>query len=62
MIFSFENFLILSRSQEHREEVRAKCVTAEPHHGLVWQAIAKDLKNNGKSIREILEMVADVLQ
>ncbi|KAJ3905092.1 PRP1 splicing factor, N-terminal-domain-containing protein [Lentinula edodes] len=49
-------------TEEHREEVRAKCVTAEPHHGLVWQAIAKDLKNNGKSIREILEMVADVLQ
>ncbi|KAE9398559.1 hypothetical protein BT96DRAFT_957550 [Gymnopus androsaceus JB14] len=49
-------------TEEHREEVRVKCVAAEPHHGLVWQAIAKDLKNNAKSIREILEMVADVLQ
>lgn len=49
-------------AQEHREEVRAKCLAAEPHHGLVWQAVAKDLKNNGKSVKEILEMVADVLQ
>ncbi|KAF5352069.1 hypothetical protein D9758_009441 [Tetrapyrgos nigripes] len=49
-------------TEEHREEVRVKCEQAEPHHGLTWQAIAKDLKNSKKSIREILEMVADALQ
>ena len=47
--------------QEHREIVRQKCDAAEPRHGPTWQAIAKDLKNTGKSTREILEMVADVL-
>ncbi|KAG7093896.1 hypothetical protein E1B28_007534 [Marasmius oreades] len=48
--------------EEQREIVRSKCEAAEPRHGPTWQAIAKDLKNTGKSIREILEMVADSLQ
>ncbi|KAJ8094354.1 U4/U6 x U5 tri-snRNP complex subunit Prp1 [Marasmius tenuissimus] len=48
-------------TEEHREIVRQKCDAAEPRHGLTWQAIAKDLKNTGKSTREILEMVADAL-
>ncbi|KAF9005928.1 PRP1 splicing factor, N-terminal-domain-containing protein [Cyathus striatus] len=49
-------------TEEYREEVRTKCVAAEPHHSPVWQSIAKDIKNTGKSTREILEMVADALQ
>ncbi|KAK0440011.1 PRP1 splicing factor, N-terminal-domain-containing protein [Desarmillaria tabescens] len=48
--------------EEQREEVRVRCVQAEPHHGLVWPAVAKDLKNVGKGAREILEMVADKLE
>lgn len=39
-----------------------KCVAAEPHHGQTWQAIAKDIKNAGKSIQEVLELVAKALQ
>jgi pre-mRNA-processing factor 6 len=39
-----------------------QCVVAEPHHSPVWQSIAKDMKNTGKSTREILELVADALQ
>lgn len=49
-------------SQEHRTEVVNKCVAEEPHHSPVWQSIAKDDKNVGKSIKEILEMVADALE
>ncbi|ESK96430.1 mrna splicing factor (prp1 zer1) [Moniliophthora roreri MCA 2997] len=49
-------------TEEQREAVRIKCVAAEPRHGPTWQAIAKDLKNTGRTIREILEMVADALQ
>ncbi|KAF8169640.1 PRP1 splicing factor, N-terminal-domain-containing protein [Pholiota molesta] len=49
-------------NEEQREIVRTKCIAAEPHHGAVWQAIAKDVKNVGKSTKEILEMVADELK
>jgi pre-mRNA-processing factor 6 len=47
--------------QEHRDEVRKKCVAAEPHHSPMWQSVAKDTRYTGKSITEILEMVADAL-
>ncbi|KIJ93573.1 hypothetical protein K443DRAFT_684462 [Laccaria amethystina LaAM-08-1] len=49
-------------TEEHREEVRSKCIAAEPHHSPTWQSIAKDAKNSGKSVKEILEIVADALQ
>lgn len=49
-------------NEEQREEVRVKCVATDPHHGPTWQAIAKDPKNARKSTREILELVADVLE
>jgi pre-mRNA-processing factor 6 len=48
--------------QEYVEEVIKQCVAAEPHHGPVWQSIAKDDKNVGKSTKELLEKVADALQ
>jgi pre-mRNA-processing factor 6 len=44
------------------EEVIKQCIVAEPHHGPVWQSIAKDDKNVGKSAKELLEMVAHTLQ
>jgi pre-mRNA-processing factor 6 len=44
------------------EEVIRQGAAAEPHHGPVWQAIAKDDKNVGKSMKELLAMVADALQ
>jgi pre-mRNA-processing factor 6 len=40
----------------------ARCKAAEPHHGPVWQATVKDLKNVGKKIDEIVDLVADKLQ
>ncbi|KAG5652943.1 hypothetical protein H0H81_003019 [Sphagnurus paluster] len=49
-------------TEEHREIVRSRCVTAEPHHSPIWQSVAKDVGNRGKSIKEILEIVADTLQ
>ncbi|KAJ7086631.1 PRP1 splicing factor, N-terminal-domain-containing protein [Mycena epipterygia] len=48
-------------TEEHRDEVRKKCVAADPHHSPMWQSVAKDTRNTGKSITEILEMVADAL-
>ncbi|KAL4073169.1 PRP1 splicing factor, N-terminal-domain-containing protein [Scleroderma yunnanense] len=46
---------------EHVTEVIKQCITAEPHHGSIWQSIAKDDKNVGKGTKEILELVAGVL-
>ena len=44
--------------QERQALVIEKCEQAQPHHGPVWQSVAKDLSNVGKSTREILELVA----
>ncbi|KAJ7283920.1 PRP1 splicing factor, N-terminal-domain-containing protein [Mycena rebaudengoi] len=35
-------------TEEHRDEVRKKCVAAEPHHSPTWQSVAKDTRNTGK--------------
>jgi pre-mRNA-processing factor 6 len=48
--------------QEKREDVLAKCVVSEPRHGEVWQAVAKDPRNAGKNVEEILRMVVDKLE
>ncbi|WVN88097.1 uncharacterized protein L203_103297 [Cryptococcus depauperatus CBS 7841] len=47
---------------ERQDAVIEKCIQAQPHHGPVWQAVSKDLKNIGKSTREILELVASKLE
>jgi pre-mRNA-processing factor 6 len=48
-------------SQERQEDVIAQCEKADPHHGPVWQVQLKDLGNQGKSTREILELVVQQL-
>ena len=37
------------------------CTAAEPHHGAVWKAIAKDDRNAGKNVKDVLELVAAAL-
>ena len=51
-----------SYTQEYQAQVVDKCVAEEPHHSPMWQSIAKDDKNAGKSVKEILELVADALE
>ncbi|KAM6489823.1 hypothetical protein JOM56_014635 [Amanita muscaria] len=48
-------------TKEYRKDVVDKCVVANPRHGQVWQAVAKDPKNTGKSTVDILELVVEVL-
>ncbi|THG98949.1 hypothetical protein EW026_g3320 [Hermanssonia centrifuga] len=48
-------------TSEYQDEVIRRCVAAEPHHGAVWQSVAKDMKNTGKSTKENLELVAAAL-
>ena len=47
--------------QEQQAVVVTRCVAADPHHGPVWQAIAKDPKNNDLNIPAILDLVVAVL-
>lgn len=54
-------FVLTPILQEHQEEVIKKCIAAEPHHGAAWQSVAKDIKNTGRSIRQILDLVAEAL-
>jgi pre-mRNA-processing factor 6 len=42
--------------------VISKCILSEPRHGEFWQAIAKDPKNAGKSIEEILKLVVATIE
>jgi pre-mRNA-processing factor 6 len=48
-------------AQEYQAEVVRRCVAAEPHHGRIWQSIAKDMQNIGKSTKEVLDLVAAAL-
>ncbi|EJT98800.1 hypothetical protein DACRYDRAFT_24349 [Dacryopinax primogenitus] len=38
------------------ESIVQRTITAEPHHGSVWQSIAKGMKNARKNTAEILEL------
>ncbi|GAO49931.1 hypothetical protein SAICODRAFT_97686 [Saitoella complicata NRRL Y-17804] len=49
-------------TEEQRQAVITRCVAVEPHHGEVWQMVAKQPKNAGKSVEEILKLVAETLE
>ncbi|RYP08618.1 hypothetical protein DL765_008726 [Monosporascus sp. GIB2] len=58
----YYRFLLEHGTPEKREEVVAKCVSVEPRHGEVWQAVAKDPRNARKGVEEILKLVAQELK
>lgn len=47
---------------ERQTKVIEACKSAQPHHGPVWQSVAKDLANVGLSTQDVLEAVADRLE
>lgn len=47
--------------EKPEDTVKRRCTQVEPRHGEIWQNVAKDDKNAGKSIGEILELVAERL-
>ena len=47
---------------EKNEEVLSKIAMAEPKHGEIWQQVAKDPKNAGKSVEEILKIAITKLE
>ncbi|APA11572.1 hypothetical protein SS1G_05008 [Sclerotinia sclerotiorum 1980 UF-70] len=58
----YYKFLLQHGTEEKRADVVSKCILSEPRHGEFWQAVAKDPKNAGKSIEEILKLVVDKVE
>lgn len=54
---------LISRGlQEKQDAVIKACVAAEPKHGILWPSAAKNVKNIGKSVTEILELVTATIK
>jgi pre-mRNA-processing factor 6 len=51
-------FLEMHGTEEKKAEVLSKCILAEPHHGEIWQSVAKDPKWVRKGVEEILKEAA----
>ena len=52
------NFEMQHGNEASVKEVIDDCVSADPKHGEMWQAVRKDLKNIGRSTTDILKLVA----
>ena len=55
-------FLVQHGTEEKRAEVLEKCRANEPKHGEVWAGVAKDPKNAGLGVEQVLRKVVDVLE
>ncbi|GAA5937627.1 U4/U6-U5 snRNP complex subunit PRP6 [Sporobolomyces koalae] len=49
-------------TEDQREALLAQCITADPHHGLIWQSVAKDPQNVNKDLKAILDLAADKVE
>ncbi|GAA5961681.1 hypothetical protein JCM3765_000473 [Sporobolomyces pararoseus] len=49
-------------TEAQREDLLAKCIAADPHHGLIWQTVAKDPQNVGKDLKALLDLAADKVE
>lgn len=52
---------ILFGTEEQIQEVKKRCLAADPHHGEHWCQVSKDINNWRKKTPEILQLVADKL-
>lgn len=57
----FYKFELLHGTPVEQEEVKKRCIQAEPRHGDLWPAVAKKPENWRAKIEDILLMVADAL-
>lgn len=58
----YYKFLLQHGTDEKRADVVSKCILSEPRHGETWQSVAKDPKNAGKNLEEILKIVVGKLE
>ncbi|KHJ41259.1 tetratricopeptide repeat protein [Trichuris suis] len=57
----FYKFELLHGTPEQQDDVRRRCVQAEPRHGEAWCQVSKDIKNWKLNVEKILEKVAEGL-
>ncbi|CDW55092.1 Pre mRNA processing factor 6 [Trichuris trichiura] len=57
----FYKFELLHGTPEQQDDVRRRCVQAEPRHGEAWCQVSKDIKNWKLNVEQILEKVAEGL-
>ncbi|CAK4032202.1 Pre-mRNA-splicing factor prp1 [Lecanosticta acicola] len=55
-------FLLQHGEEAKRAEVVSKCVQNDCRHGEVWQSVRKAPENAGKSVEEVLKIVAKTLE
>ncbi|KAA8569609.1 hypothetical protein EYC84_001218 [Monilinia fructicola] len=58
----YYKFLLQHGTEDKRADVVAKCILSEPRHGEFWQAVAKDPRNAGKAVEEILKLVVEKVE
>ena len=56
---AFYKFELLNGTEQQQQEVKEKCISAEPRHGDSWPKIAKDVQNWKLKTGEILELCAE---
>lgn len=57
----YYKFESLHGTEDQQEDVKKRCINAEPHHGEHWCAVSKDIANWRKKTEEILVMAANHL-
>lgn len=54
----FYKFELLNGSEESQDDVKKRCISAEPHHGENWCRVSKNIKNWRLTTEHILILVA----
>ena len=58
----YYKFLIQYGTDEKKEDIISQCTAADPKDGEIWSRVARDPRNFGKSVEEVLKMVMKELQ
>ncbi len=58
----YYKFLLQHGTDEKKEDIINQCTAADPKDGEVWAGVARDPRNFGKTVDEILNMVINELQ
>ena len=54
----FYAFELAYGTVEQQDDVKSRCIRADPKHGVMWCSISKDMDNRKKSVEDILKLVA----
>lgn len=49
-------------TEEQQEEIRVRCASVEPRHGMIWTRVSKDVLNWRLKTPAILELVSEMLE